>query len=104
MSLGQKKRLRRVELRACEEVKAALARGDITPRCADILLYLPAGEQKRELERILTGKANTVSRCRRVVEILRKHLATGSKDLLRLQADLHEGSEIDTRKKVAGFV
>jgi hypothetical protein len=91
MSPGQKKRLRRVELRACEEVKAALSKGDISPRRADTLLYLPVGEQKLELERILAEKGERAFRCRRVVEILRRHLAAGSNDLLRLQRDLHKG-------------
>jgi hypothetical protein len=95
MSPGQKKRLRRVERRACEEVKAALARGDITLRRADTLLYLPTSEQKLKLERILADKERTAIRCRRAVEILRRHMAAGSKDLLRLRSDLRKGFSCD---------
>jgi hypothetical protein len=50
MSPGQQKRLGRIRRRACREVREAFARGDITARRADILLYLPPAAQKRELQ------------------------------------------------------
>src|SRR6516165_5528134 len=57
-------------------------RGHNTKVC-HTLLYLPVGEQKLELERILRAKAGTVFRCRWVVKILQEYVNTGSKDLVR---------------------
>jgi hypothetical protein len=90
MSPGQKKRLRRIALRASEPVKDALARGAITPRRADSLLYLSESEQQRELERLLHSQSRTQQRCRTAVRILREYLAAGRRDLAGFQRDLHQ--------------
>jgi hypothetical protein len=89
MSPGQKKRLRRIALRATEPVKDALARGEISARMGDKLLYLPAEKQQSELERILRLRSQMQQRCRAVVDVLRKHLDAGKKDLVGLKRDLH---------------
>src|SRR5260370_41275195 len=90
LSVGQRKRLRRVELRATQAVKTALADGKISPRRADTLLYLSAQRQKEELDKILRAQTQGALRAKRAVEILGAHLATGSRDLVKLRGDLHQ--------------
>jgi hypothetical protein len=90
MSPGQRKRLRRIQLRATSELKDALATGAITPRKADTLLYLPVPEQQAELQRILHHRARMVLRCKAAVQTIKRHLDSGSKDLLKLRSDLRE--------------
>jgi hypothetical protein len=90
MSPGQKKRLRRIELRASRSLKDALATGTISPRKADTLLYLPETEQRIELERILHEQERTALRCKAAVQTIKRHLDSGSKDLIKLRSDLRE--------------
>jgi hypothetical protein len=95
LSVGQKKRLRRVELRATQAVKTALADGKISLRRADTLLYLSAAGQAEQLDKILRAQTQSALRAKRAVEILKAHLAAGSRDLVKLRGDLHEAlSEI----------
>jgi hypothetical protein len=95
LSVGQKKRLRRVEKRATQAVKTALADGKISLRRADTLLYLSADCQAEQLDKILRAREQGALRAKRAVEILKAHLAAGSRDLVKLRGDLHEAlSEI----------
>jgi hypothetical protein len=87
-SVGQRKRLRRVELRAIQAVKDALQAGLISPRRADTLLYLSADRQQEELDKILRARTQAALRAKRAVEILKIHLAAGSRDLIKLRGDL----------------
>jgi hypothetical protein len=90
MSPGQRKRLRRIELRASQPVKDAFARSLISARCADRLLYLVEPEQQTELERILHDREQMALRCKAAVQTIKRHLNSGSKDLLQLRSDLRE--------------
>jgi hypothetical protein len=88
MSPGQKKRLRRIQLRATRELKDALASGAVTPRKADTLLYLSPSAQQTELARILQDRARTVLRCKVAAQTIQQHLDAGAQDLRKLQRDL----------------
>jgi hypothetical protein len=89
-SVGQRKRLRRIALRASQPVKDALQAGLISPRRADRLLYLEPAQQEQELAKILVARTQAAGRAKRVVEILQAHLATGTRDLVKLRGDLRE--------------
>src|SRR6516225_2294016 len=62
MSPAQRKRLRRLQLRASQPIQDALAAGVISIRRADILLHLPENEQKSQLDRILRSKQTEILR------------------------------------------
>jgi hypothetical protein len=96
VSPGQRKRLRRIQLRASQPVKDALVRGLISPRRADTLLYLPEIEGQQQLERILSRQKQSALRCKTAVRILREHLEKGSRDLVGLRRDLRRAlSQLD---------
>jgi hypothetical protein len=67
-------RHRRIERRASPEVLEAYRDGRITSRRADILLHLPAAEQKAELDRRLSEAHRHEARNRLVASIIRKYL------------------------------
>jgi hypothetical protein len=77
-------------MRASQPVKDALASGKITPKRADLLLYLEPGQQEQELGKILVARTQAACRAKRVVEILKAHLASGTRDLVKLRGDLRE--------------
>jgi hypothetical protein len=89
-SVGQRKRLRRVERRASQAVKTALANGKISPRRADTLLYLSENRQQEELDKIFQAQTLATLRAKAAVEILKAHLASGTRDLVKLRGDLRE--------------
>jgi hypothetical protein len=84
VSPGQQKRLGRIKRRACRQVREAFERGDITARRADILLYLPPAEQKRELEKWLAVRADKKQVYARAAETIRSYLESldGAKPVL----------------------
>jgi hypothetical protein len=74
VSPGQQKRLGRIRRRACRRVREAFARGDISARRADILLYLPLPEQKRELKKWLAVRADKKQIYSKAAETIRNYL------------------------------
>ena len=84
MSPGQQKRLGRIKRRACSDVRDAFARGDITARRADILLYLPPAAQKRELKKWLAVRKTKKQVYAKAAETIRSYLETldGAKPVL----------------------
>jgi hypothetical protein len=89
LSPDTKKRLSRIRRRATVEVQAAYTAGKISARKADQLLYLPEDRQRAELERILSDQEDIKRRRKIAVEVIRRHLALGRRDLVALQEDLN---------------
>jgi hypothetical protein len=100
-SLGHRKRLRRLELRASPEIKEALASGAISPRFADSLLYLPPQEQVTQLGARLAAGEALQRRSKIAVEIIRMHIDRKSKDLAALRTDLRKALSSPTIQKDA---
>lgn len=73
-SPGQLKRISRIRRRAIPEVREAFERGEISAKRADLLLYLPQGEQAAELERRLSEAHEREARRRLVAESIRGYL------------------------------
>jgi hypothetical protein len=94
MSPGQQKRLGRIRRRACRQVREAFARGDITVRRADILLYLPPAAQKRELEKWLAVRKTKKQIYARAAETIRNYLEKldGAKPVLLELAEMIRAS------------
>ena len=87
-SQGHLKRLRRIERRASQAIKAALAAGRIAPRFADQLLYLCPTEQTMRLERRLATQDDVACRSRIAAKVIKEHIDGGRIDLQKLQQDL----------------
>jgi len=87
-SVGHSKRLRRLELRASPQIKAALAAGQISARFADELLYCSQAEGHERLARRLAAQDEVARRSKIAVEVIRRHLALGQRDLHVLRRDL----------------
>jgi hypothetical protein len=69
-------RHRRIERRASPEVLEAYRDGRITSRRADILLHLPAAEQKAELERRLSLAREREAQHQLVASAIKTYLDT----------------------------
>ena len=83
------KRARRIAKRCVPEVVEAVGRGYLSPSSADkIWRSLPEREQHERIKRLIERKDRDRSRCRLVVEILRAHLDSGTRDLHDLKRDL----------------
>jgi hypothetical protein len=88
--LASTKRHRRIERRASPEVLEAYRAGRLSPRRADILLHLPAAEQKAELERRLSEAREREVRHQLVASTIRTYLdSLGGRPV-----DLHQLSGI----------
>jgi hypothetical protein len=87
-SIGTKKRIARIRKRATPEVQRAFEQGRISARRADVLLYLPQEEQRRELAHILAAQQDAKRRSQVAAEVIKAHLAAGKRDLTLLQKDL----------------
>jgi hypothetical protein len=72
--LASTQRHRRIGRRASPEVLAAYHAGRLSPRRADILLHLPAAEQKTELTRRLSAAHEQERRNLLVANTIRKYL------------------------------
>lgn len=88
LSPGTRKRISRIRRRAIAQVREAYENGQISARRADTLLYLEPAQQEQELGKILTAKTRAASRARQAVAILKIHLASGTRNLVKLQSDL----------------
>jgi hypothetical protein len=73
-SVGITKRISRIKRRACPEVLAAFENGLISAKRADLLLYLPAGEQALELERRLSEARRREERHQAVALTIKRYL------------------------------
>lgn len=82
-STTRDKRLRKVQRRAIPEV-AALQRGQISARRADILLYLPPAQQLAELSRRLQATEERTRKARLAAQVIAGYLDTAR------QIDLEE--------------
>lgn len=87
-SVGHSKRLRRIELRASPRIKAALARGEISARFADELLYCLPEEADRRLKARLADREEAVRRNRIAARVIKAHIDEGKRDLAALKEDL----------------
>jgi len=87
LSVGTKKRLSRIRRRAIAEVQATFARGDISAKKADLLLYLEPAQQSVELQRLLSVREEAARRSR-IAAVIRRHVKGGNRDIVALRADL----------------
>lgn len=84
-----KKRAGRIAKRCISEVMEAIEQGYLSPSSADkVYRYLTPEEQRERIGRLRERKDRDRSRCRLVVEILRAHLDSGTRDLHDLKRDL----------------
>jgi hypothetical protein len=88
LSVGTKKRLSRIRRRAIAEVQATFARGDISAKKADLLLYLEPAQQSVELQRLLSVREEAARRSRIAAAVIRRHVKGGNRDIVALRADL----------------
>jgi hypothetical protein len=84
-----KKRCGRIKKRCVPEVIEAIGRGYLSSSSADkVYRYLRPEEQRARVKRLVESKESLRERCRIVVEILRRHLEGGVRDLHDLGRDL----------------
>jgi hypothetical protein len=70
-------------------VLSAIEQGYLSPSWADKLYRnLPAAEQRERITALVARKDRERSRCKLVVEILRRHTTAGTADLHLLRRDL----------------
>jgi hypothetical protein len=96
-SIGTKKRISRIARRAAPEVQKAFADGQINARRADTLLYLEPEQQLVELEHLLSVPEEAARRSRIAAAVIRRHVNTGSRDLMALREDLKTAISSFTR-------
>ena len=84
-----RKRAGRLRRSCVSEVLDAVSNGYISPSTVDkFYRTLPAAEQREKISVLVARKDRERSRCKLVVEILRRHVETGSTDLHLLRRDL----------------
>lgn len=89
-SPGQLKRIRRIQRKASPKVVAAYREGKISARLADTLLYLPPGQQARELTRRLKVIEKRTQVNRITAETIRRYLDTPARRANKKRIDLNE--------------
>ena len=90
-STTKDKRIRRIERRGSPELVQAMRKGQISIRLADSLFYMPAEEQRRELECRLKAVEERQRRSRLVAATIRTYLGTAKRiDLGELQGRIRE--------------
>jgi len=75
LSTGTRKRISRIRRRAIPEVLAAYEAGQISAKRADLLLYLPSRQQRKQLTTLLDSVSNKERRCRMAAEVIEQYLA-----------------------------
>jgi hypothetical protein len=84
-----RKRAGRLRRSCVSEVLDAVENGYISPSTVDkFYRTLPAVEQREKISALVARKDRERARCQLVVEILRRHVETGSTDLHLLRRDL----------------
>lgn len=92
-SVGQLKRLRRVERRSLPEALAAYRAGQLSARTLDSLLYLPREQQQAELTRRLAEARQREENHRKVAAAIKLYLDQLGKqrvDLIELSKRIKE--------------
>ena len=83
-----KTRKNRIFRRGSEALQEAYVNGNISAKRADLLIHMEPGQAEAELNAILAKQERIAYRSAVAAEVIKRHLATGQRNLAALQNDL----------------